>query len=151
VREIVKVPENVAVLRRVIMADSLYGSLDEAELAKGNRVVVPEHVAPWADFARHAVKGGKTLVLTYSDIHTPSYASTREVSTAVVAALGLKSAPVERGSIPGATDPDYPLMLRADAGSFHAWGYEGKDAVVHMTLARHIAEVWEALDRGGEP
>lgn len=150
VREIVKKSENVSIIKRIILADSLYGSLDEDALKEGRREVVPEHVEPWANFARLAMTGEKTFLITTSDIETPTYASTPEVARAVVKAIGLEPQPVEAGSI-RAAEGEYPLQSTADSGSFHWWGYGGKDAVVHMTIARRIGECWAALDEIGDP
>jgi len=89
VRELVKSPEYVSLIQRIVLADSSYGSLDEAALAEGRRVVAREHVEVWAPFARLAMQGEKTFLLTTSDIETPAYASTVEVARALVAELGL--------------------------------------------------------------
>jgi len=152
VREIIKSPENVARIKRIVLGDSSYGSLDEAPLKEGKRVVAPEHVEPWANFARLAMTGKKTLLMTTSDITPASYAGTYEVVRAVAAALNLKPLEVAPGSVPAASaDQKYPLYMQADAGGFHWWAYRGDDAVVHMTLARHIADAWSALDQCGNP
>ncbi|MCC6545966.1 hypothetical protein IT570_02270 [Candidatus Sumerlaeota bacterium] len=150
VREILRNSANHAIIKRVILADSLYGDLEPEALAKGKREVLAEHVDVWLPFARLAMTGEKTFIITTSEIETPTYASSSEVSHAIVAKLGLKEIPADPKSI-AAKSKDYPLRSSADMGSFHAWFYSGKDAVVHMTLARRIAEVWEAADQAGDP
>lgn len=152
VREIIKSPENVALINRIVLGDSSYGSLDEAALAAGNRVVSQEHVTPWANFAQLAAKGEKTLLMTTSEITPNTYAGTHEVARAVAVAVGAEVVAIAPESSPAsAADVPYPLAFRADLGGFHWWGYKGEDAVVHMTLARHIAEDWLALDAAGNP
>jgi hypothetical protein len=152
VREIVKVPDNLALIKRIVLADSLYGSLDEAALARGERIAAAEHVEPWAIVARRAMKGEMSFVITTSDIETPTYAGTWEVARALVKSLGFEEKPLAPGSIPAAEAAlDYPLRARTDSGAFHCWNYSGKDAVVHMTLARHVADLWIALDEVGDP
>jgi hypothetical protein len=146
IREIMKTPRHVAMTKRVLLADSSYGSLDEEALKEGLRSVAPEHVEPWANFARLAMEGNKTLLMITSDITPQSYAGTHEVAAAVVGSLGL---PVRPGE---ATDGEgYPLRARADRGSFHWWAYQGDDAPIHSTIARHIADAWMALDQNGDP
>ncbi len=152
VREIVRTPEYVDLLRRVVLGDSSYGSLDETALADGRRIVDPAHVEPWADFGRIAMSGKKTLLMLTSDIAPETYAGTHEVARAVAESLGVETVAVAPGTTPAsAPGLDYPLHTRADSGSFHWWAYGGTDAVVHMTLARHIAEAWNALDQCGDP
>lgn len=151
VREILKRPDQTAMVQRIVLGDSSYASLDEEALKAGRRIVVPEHVEPWANFARMAMKGEKTLLMTTSEITPETYAGTHEVAAATVAALGLQVQDVAAGSCDAAmAGLEYPLHHRADAGSFHWWGYGGRDTVVHMTVARHIADGWMALDECGE-
>jgi hypothetical protein len=144
VRELVRRPETRARLRRVVLLDSFYGGLEPGALAEGRRVVEPEYVEPWLDFARDAMAGRTTLILTTSEIAPPSYAGTHEVAAALAAALDLKLVPAPAGEGP------YPLRSRADSGSFHWWAYAGDDALVHMTLARQLAAVWNAVDQNGD-
>ncbi|NJL73247.1 MAG: hypothetical protein HC888_17765 [Candidatus Competibacteraceae bacterium] len=127
-----------------LKADAPPLPVDPAALAEGRRVVLAEHVAPWADFARLAMTGEKTLVMLTSEIPIESYAGTHEVGRAVAEAVGAEI--VEVSPAEGQT---YPLHFRADAGSFHWWCYAGTDGVAHMTLARRIADAWQALDAAG--
>lgn len=152
VREIVKSEKHRTLIRRIILADSSYGSLDETALKEGKRVVAPEHVRPWADFARLALTGRKTLLMVTSEIAPETYAGTHEVARAVAESLGLQVEDVAPECCPAAAaDQRYPLGARVDAGSFHWWGYRGEDAVAHMTLARHVADLWMTLDQYGDP
>lgn len=152
VREIIKSEENVKLIRRIVLGDSSYGSLEPEALEGGNRVVAAEHVEPWAAFARLAATGEKTLLMTTSKIAPETYAGTFEVARAVAEAVGAEVHPVEPNSDPSAsTELEYPLAERADLGGFHWWSYNGEDAMAHMTLARHIAEDWIALDAAGNP
>ncbi len=152
VREIIKQPENVAVIKRIVLGDSSYASLDDEALKEGKRVVAQEHVEPWANFARLAMTGEKTLLMTTSEITPNTYAGTYEVARAVAASLGLEAQEIDPDKVPAASsENEYPLKDQVDSGSFHWWGYGGEDAMVHMTLARHIAEDWAALDQCGDP
>jgi hypothetical protein len=152
VREILKTPENHTIIRRIILGDSSYGSLDPTLLEKGERVVIPEHIAPWAAFGKLALNGEKTLLMTSSEIQPGSYAGTHEVCRAVTLELGLEiHSPTQDPELSITAETPYPLAQRAQQGGFLWWGYKGQDARVHMTLARRLGDAWAALDAAGLP
>jgi hypothetical protein len=141
VRELVKSPRYFQLIGRIVLCDSMYGSLQEDGTT--NRVPASEYVAPWVPFAQAAARGEKTFVLTHSQVPT-EYASSAEMATALIRAVG---APIQKVSQTAANeDPDYRLQYRSDLGNFHVWGYSGMDASAHLTHVRHLAEVWRALD-----
>lgn len=146
VREIVKLETNRHVIQRIVLCDSLYGGLVDANAASNQRKVTPEHVEPWVPFAQAAARGEKTFLLTTSDVPTPRYASTRECGDALAAAVGGTFLAVPPGSIPATNDPEFPLHRRADLGGFHIWNYAGTNAQAHLTHVRHVADLWRALD-----
>jgi hypothetical protein len=145
VRELVKQPAAFARIRRIVLSDSLYGGLQAPEGTGGGRVVEPAHVECWMPFIQSAIRGGKTFVLTHTQVATPSYASTAECAAAMLAAVRVSPTPASP-ALPAARDPDFPLLSRADAGRFHIWGYAGTNAAAHLTHAHHLADVWRALD-----
>jgi hypothetical protein len=57
----------------------------------------------------------------------------------------LKAQSVATNTLPASNDPDFPLLARADVRGLHIWSYGGTDAQAHMTHARHLADVWQAL------
>ena len=146
VREIVKLETNRQVIQRIVLCDSLYGGLVDANAALDQRKVTPEHVEAWVPFAQAAARGEKTFLLTTSDVPTPRYASTREVGDALAAAVGAAFLDVPANSLPATLDPDFPLQRRADVGGFHVWNYAGTNAQAHLTHVRHVADLWRALD-----
>ena len=141
VRELVGQPMGRQLIRRIVLSDSLYAGLTTGADGKGPRVVQADQIDCWVPFAREAVAGRKTFVLTHSQIHTPAYASTPECGLALVSALGLTMRPVVDGS------GEWPLLGRCDAGRFHVWSYGGTNANAHLVHPRTLAEVWQALDR----
>ena len=143
VRELVKSPSAFTLLRRVVLADSMYGSL---MVGIETRTPLAEHVLVWKPLAEAAMKGEKTFAITFSQVPTPSYASSSEMASALVEALGEKFVAVSF-----ANETEYPLLKRFDKGRFHVWGYIGEDGQAHMTHARHLADVWKALDKAGAP
>lgn len=146
VRELVQQPAAFSLIRRIVLSDSLYGSLASGADGKGPRVVAAEHVDCWLPFVRAAVRGEKTFVLTHSEEPTPAYASSSECAAAILAAVGLQHRQVTPESEPAAKDPTYPLRLRADSGNLHIWGYAGRGAKAHTAHPRRLAEVWLALE-----
>lgn len=148
VRALVQRPDVFKLLNRVILADSMYGSLTpEVE----GRVPLAEHVEVWKPLAEAAIVGTKTFVVTFSQVPTPTYASSSEMGTALVRRVGGTISLVEKGSLKATEDPEFPLLARFDQGSFHVWSYGGEDGQAHMTHARHLADIWKALDRSGAP
>jgi hypothetical protein len=146
VRELLQVPEYFALIRRIVLLDSLYARYQTGARSRVVHQPAYEHIEPWVPFAQAAVKGQKTFLITYSEVPTPSYANSADTATALARAAGASIQPVDPASIPASTDPDYPLIRRADLGRFHAWGYAGKDQKAHLTHARHLSEFWQALD-----
>lgn len=150
VRELVKQPASFASIRRIVLLDSMYGGLEPQQKGNTNRVPLAEHIEVWIPFAKAAMRGEKMFVLTHSQVPTSSYASSAESAGALRKRLGLKSENVSANSIPAAMDTDFPLQSRTDANGMHIWAYGGTDAQAHMTHARHLADVWQALDTDRE-
>jgi len=143
VRQIVQDPIAFRLIHRVVLCDSIYGSLDtHAE----KRTPAFEHIGCWKALAEAAIRGEKTFCVTFSQVPTPDCASTAECAAALVRLFQGQIQPVEKGTLVATIDRDYPLLSRFDKGRFHVWGYGGDDAQAHMTHASHLAEVWKALD-----
>lgn len=143
VRQLVQDPAVFKLIKRVVLLDSMYGSLDPASAA---REPLRQHIACWQPLAEAAMRGEKTFCVTFSQVPTPAYASSLECAEALVRVCGGELRPVERGACAATLDADFPLAARFDKGRFHVWGYAGSDAEAHMTHARHLADVWKALD-----
>jgi hypothetical protein len=141
VREIIKTPQSFQHIRTIILADSIYAALETNALRRPLR----EHIDVWLPFARAAIKGEKTFVLTYSAVPTTSYASSSECAHALLSALAISDAAAPQNSTPAASDKDFPLLRRADVGNLHIWGYAGTNAQGHLTHVRHLADVWKAI------
>jgi hypothetical protein len=143
VREIIKQPEYLARIRTLVLADSMYAALETNSVRKP----LAEHIEVWTPFARAAMEGKKTFVITYSSVPTTSYASSSECAQALLETLSVRDADVEAGSIRAASDKDFPLLRRADVGNLHVWGYGGTNAQAHMTHPRHMADLWKAIGK----
>jgi hypothetical protein len=142
VRELVKQPASFRLLRHVVLADSLYGSLTPGlEI----RVPLAEHVEVWKPLVEAAARGEKTFLVTCSEVPTPTYASSSEMAAALAALVGgnLQSVPSSAG--------DYPLRARFDKGRFHVWSYEGDDGPAHMAHLHELTKLWRAMERARAP
>ncbi len=150
VREILKQDKYIALIRRVILADSLYASWDPATTQPDatSRPAI-ENMQPFARFVEMAARGEKTFVLTHSQVPTP-YANTVATAAWIIDHVGAEKVVLEQGSLPATLDPTFPLIYRADKGHLHIWGYGGNDMHAHLTHVRHIADIWMALDAAGE-
>jgi hypothetical protein len=146
VRELVKSPEAFKMIRRIALLDSMYAGLEPREKGSTNRRPLAAQTEVWVPFAKAAMRGEKTFVFTHSQVPTPSYASSRACAEALLARLKLEAQSAEPKSSLAASDPDFPLLKRADSGRFHVWSYGGEDAQAHLTHVRHMADVWNALD-----
>lgn len=143
VREILKSPEYVSRIDRVLLADSLYGNRTTDTL--GRPQADPEQLKPFTDYARMAAKGDKVFLFAHTSIVTP-YASTVETADGLIKALGAKRELVTTGSLAAAAEgSSFPLTSRCDVNGFHIWGYEGPTGQAHMAVARTIADYWRAL------
>ncbi|MFQ3587964.1 MAG: hypothetical protein SNJ76_09925 [Fimbriimonadaceae bacterium] len=144
VRELVQVPELFARMRRVVLADSLYGDVLEG------RRPHPRDIDVWLPLAEAAKRGEKTFLITVSEVPT-SYASSSECAAAIVAGVGgsLEPAPPDATSDPNMAE--WRLRRRFDAGRLHVWLYEGADGPAHMAHARNLGALWKSLDDAGAP
>jgi hypothetical protein len=150
VREILKQDRYIDLIRRVILADSLYAGWDPATTQPGaTSRPAKENMQPFAKFVDLAARGEKTFVLTHSHVPTP-YANTAATAGWIIERVGADRVPMERGSLPATLDPLFPLLYRADKGRLHIWGYGGDDLHAHLTHVRHIADIWMALDAAVE-
>ncbi len=149
VRELVQQPAAFQSIRRIVLLDSMYASLELEENGSTNRRPLAAQIDVWIPFARAAVRGEKTFVFTHSQVPTRAYASSFECAAALAVRVGVEMKNVATNSLPATRDPNFPLLRRADAGRFHLWSYGGEDAQAHLTHVRHLAEVWRALDEAG--
>jgi hypothetical protein len=139
VRELVQQPPSFQIIRRIILLDSMYASLEPEEAGATNRRPLAAQIDVWVPFARAAVREGKTFVLTHSQVPTLSHASSFECAAALATKAGVEFKTVATNSLPATRDPDFPLLRRADAGKFHIWSYGGKDAQAHSPHGRRLA------------
>jgi hypothetical protein len=113
----------------VVLLDSLYASY-----LTGTRKVDGEGLTGFVAFARAAAVGdGPAMFLVHSGVPTPSYASTAEVGTFLLGALGLDTSTAT-------APPDDPLGLtrEVDQGRFHLRAYAAGDRDAHCGALRFL-------------
>ncbi len=142
VRELLKQEDPPKLIRRIVLADSMYASFT----SETDKTPLKEQIDPYVEFAKAAMRGEKGFVVTCSQVPTDTYANSAACAQALVRSLGGALVP---WWAPGVADrsafPDYPIRSTFSKGQFHVWTYEGIDAEAHMTHPRHIADVWKAV------
>lgn len=141
VRELLRQEEPPKVIRRILLADSMYASYT----SDSDHTPLESQITPYVDFAKSAMLGKKGFVITCSLVPTEGYADTASCAKALVAAVGgsFRRPPFSPDML-NKLYPDYPLLTVFDKGGFHVWRYRGSDAMAHMTHPRHIADIWRA-------
>lgn len=122
-REILKQPHK-SLVTDVILADSLYAGYVKVN---GKDAVNPRDMTSFVPFAERAVRGEVNMLVTYSAVVPPGYASTQETADFLIAAVGAKKL-----SASGEGPPGMSLTAQSDLGNFRVLGYEGPDGPGHM-------------------
>jgi hypothetical protein len=126
----------------VVLMDSLYAGYtgDRKELD-------PARVAPFLGAARAALAGGPAFYLTHTDIATPGYASTSEVASFLLGALGVAPSPVEAAEGAG----PFPLRRMAEQGRLWIRGYAGADRDAHCAQLHLLPRILKEAVMPGLP
>lgn len=143
VRELLKQPANFDRIDSLVMADSIYAGF----IGKvSDRILNPEHLRPFLNFARKAAAGEKQMLVSYTELHTPEYASTRETAEYLIRALG-------GSSRLGQTvyDDDMVERSRCSIGRFMAIGFEGEMGEDHMKHLRQMRIFLHEVNTMREP
>jgi len=138
VREMLKDPAIFARIDAIVMADSVYAGFtgDAAE-----RKVNPANMEGFVRFARDAAEGRKQLIISHTQLHTPTYASTVETADYIVAQLGGKREFLDGEDWPGGLR----LRSRFAKGRLEIFGFAGDTGEHHMQHLRQLAVFLERL------
>lgn len=147
VRELLKSSEYFRLIRSIILCDSMYAGMEQQPAEGETPRLIREHLDPWLPFCREAVRGRKTFVFTHSGVPPMKSATGGTCAREIIHILDLPVYDVTPGSTPASSDQDHPLKTRTDAGNFHVWGYGGINGDAHLTHARHLGDIWMALDK----
>jgi len=125
----------------VVLLDSLYGSYADPD----HLSLREELLEPFVQYARRAASGRGFMYQTHSAIRTPTFASTREISSWLVGQLGGKMRATQRRDRLGLS-----LIERYDRRNYHLRGYSGegkRDHCAHLGILRdvvraHLVQRW---------
>ena len=137
VREILKHEEQVATVQAVVAADSIYASIHQED---GQRIVDAEQMQPFLDFARQAIRGDKTFLMSYSQLPVEAYASTSETAHYLLQQTG-----VAERSIGAPMDGAFRIQSMATQGGLMIAGFPGADGDAHLEHLRQIQMIWSWL------
>jgi hypothetical protein len=117
VREILRDRSNWDRIEGVILADSIHASYGGES----------RDLAPFLDFARESLKGGKLFLITHSEVSTGAYASTAEAASFLLKELNLKRSPFQQEGRPGMRQNS-----AVTAGGLQVLGFAGSAPEDHM-------------------
>jgi len=130
VRELLMQPLAYAQIDSLLLADSLYSGFNDPV---SERHLDPDLLKPFLRFAKAAAAGEKFFLLTHTEVHTPTYGSTRETAAYLMEAVG---------ALPEFRDekwtPRLPLMAAASLGEFHVLSFGGDTGEDHLEHLREI-------------
>ena len=140
VRAILRDKANLDRVSGVLLLDGIHASYspEGKPLADGGTVNAAD-LDSFLEFARLAVDGKKTFVITHSQIFPVTYASTTECTDFLLDTLNL-----EREMAPRNGPMSMHQLTAVDAGRFHVRGYTGDTAPDHIDHI-HAMSKWLKL------
>ena len=135
IREILQTPEYYDRVQKVLLIDGLHTGYADGKPGPLESQIDPAHLEIFLRFARDAVAGRKTMIVTHSEIFPGTFASTTETADWLLAQLGLKRRPVLRWGPMGTQQ-----LSEAHAGSFLLIGYAGNSAPDHIDQFRSLPD-----------
>lgn len=127
IREILAVPEYYARVQKVLLLDGMHTGYANGKPGPLESQIEPDHLEAFLQFAKDAVAGRKTFIITHSEIFPGTFASTTETADWLVAQLGLKRRAVLRWG-PSKTQQ----LSEVRAGKLLLMGYAGNSAPDHV-------------------
>jgi hypothetical protein len=127
VREILSVPEYYEKVQKVLLIDGLHTGYVGGKPGPLESQLELDHLDIFLKFAKDAVAGRKTMIVTHSEIFPGTFASTTETADWLVAKLGLRRRAVLRWG-PSKTQQ----LSEVRAGKFLMLGYAGNSAPDHV-------------------
>ena len=140
IREILSVPEYYARVQKVLLLDGLHTGYVNNKPGPQESELEPDHLDIFLKFARDAVAGRKTMVITHSEIFPGTFASTTETADWLVTQLGLRQRAILRWG-PSKTQQ----LSESRAGKFLLMGYAGNSAPDHIDEFHGLPEYLKLL------
>jgi hypothetical protein len=140
IREILSVPEYYARVQKVLLIDGLHTGYVNGKPGPLESQLEPDHLDIFLQFAKDAVAGRKTMIVTHSEIFPGTFASTTETADWLVAQLGLRRRAILRWG-PSKTQQ----LSETKAGKFLLLGYAGNSAPDHIDEFHGLPEYLKLL------
>jgi hypothetical protein len=140
IREILSVPEDYARVQKVLLIDGLHTGYVNGKPGPQESELERDHLDIFVKFAKDAVAGRKTMIVTHSEIFPGTFASTTETADWLVAQLGLRRRAVLRWG-PAKTQQ----LSESRAGKFLLLGYAGNSAPDHIDEFHGLPEYLKLL------
>ncbi len=135
IREILTVPEYYERVDKVLLIDGLHTGYVDGKPGPLESQLESDHLDVFLRFARDAVAGKKTFLITHSEIFPGTFASTTETADWLLTRLGLRRTPVL------AWGPMKTQQLSdVRAGQFHLAGFAGNSAPDHVDQFHGLPE-----------
>lgn len=140
IRVILREPRQAARVQRVLLLDGMHTSYEpEGRPLAADGLLDTMNLVAFRDFARGAIQGDKSFVITNSEIFPGTFASTTETADWLLESLGLRRTPVLKWGPRGMQQ-----LSEVHAGSFSVLGYAGNTAPDHID---HLHAMPELLAR----
>ena len=142
VREILRQPENFARVNSVLLLDGMHTSyVPEGKPLADGGVIDGAGLDSFVAFAKEAIAGKKSFVVTHSEIFPGTYASTTECADYLLSQMNLQlRAQLRQGPV------GMQQLSAIDVKGFHLRGYAGNSAPDHVDFL-HAMPAWFGLMR----
>jgi len=135
VREILRQPASYARIDRYMAIDSIHAGYESSKPGPKESEIIAENLNVFLQFAREAVAGKKSMLLTHSEVFPGTYASTTEVADYLLKNLNLKRKPVlEWGPV------GMQQLSEVKTGKLIVLGYAGNSAPDHLDHIHALPE-----------
>ena len=137
IRAILRQPENYTKITNVLLLDGIHASYEpEGKVLADGGVIAPADLDSFVEFAKDAVAGKKTFVLTHSEIFPGTFVSTTECTEYLLRQINIKRVPKLRE---GPMGMQQLSAIRRE--QFFVFGYAGNSAPDHVDFL-HAMPFW---------
>lgn len=141
VRAILLDVRHFARVHDILLIDGMHTSyVPEGVVVDKGGALDTTNLVAFRDFARAAMRGEKRLLVTHSEIFPGTFASTTETADWLIAALGLKRAPVLKWGPRGTQQ-----LSEVASGGFTLVGFAGNSAPDHVDQLHGMPELLKRL------
>jgi hypothetical protein len=140
-RELLKSPEDYPRIDRMLAIDGMHAGYVSGSPGPAESQIDATDLQSWLPFARDAVAGKKTFLVTHSEIFPGTYASTTETADWLLAQLGLRLTPTAKWGPMGMQQ-----LSEAHRGKFLLLGFAGNSAPDHVDQLHSLPDLLKRLD-----